>query len=421
MDNKAVFNSTICIIGIAILLIRSVSLIFKKDRRKDQNSLLSFILFTAIHLGTYLTFTLVKLKYTSDNLIMGFYTTFYIMNNVELLLFFIYAVSHITARKKALSIIKIVNYSLFAVFVILDIVNIFTNFFFKADNGMYVREKYMILSQGYQFFAFILVFILTIIDKNLGIIEKTAFSLYCLLPLVAIIVQNAFPGYAVAYLSIVISIELLFLYVNIRKDNELAHEAKRNKEAEIRIMMSQIQPHFIYNTLSSISTLIKTDPEKAQKGLDDFTEYLRTNLSSLSETGLISFDDELKHIETYLALEKMRFDDRLIVNYDIRVSDFMLPPLSIQPLVENAVKHGILQKIEGGTVNIRTFENNVAYVVIISDDGVGFDPKSIDTESNKHIGLNNVRYRISTLCKGTMRIDSEIDKGTIVTVLFYKQ
>ena len=278
----------------------------------------------------------------------------------------------------------------------------------------------MILAQGYQFIAFILVFFLTLLNKRLNRTEKIAFAAYCILPALAIIIQNLLPGYAIAYLSIIIAIEILFLFVNVKKNLELINEAKRTKEAEVKLMVSQIQPHFIYNTLSSISTLIKRDPEKAQKGLDDFTEYLRANLNSISETGLISFENELRHIETYLSLEKMRFNDRLKINYDINVKDFLVPPLSIQPIVENAVKHGILKKIEGGTISIKTYENKEAYVVEIKDDGVGFDINDKSLQANDHIGVNNVRYRLSSLCHGELIIESAIDKGTLATIKFYK-
>ena len=185
-------------------------------------------------------------------------------------------------------------------------------------------------------------------------------------------------------------------------------------------MVSQIQPHFVYNTLSSISTLIEIDPNKAQKALDEFTDYLRMNFSTLTETKPVSFEDELKHIKTYIDLEKMRFNDRLNVVYDIGVSKFDVPPLSIQPLVENAIKHGILKKIEGGTVTLRTFEDEDSYNVAVIDNGVGFNMEDLDFESNKHIGLKNVRHRINTMSNGEIRIESTPNVGTTIVVRFYK-
>ena len=420
MSGNAIFNATVCIIGIAILLIHVVNLLIKKNRRKDENLLLLFLVFTAIHFATYLTFTLVKVTYTSNAYIMGFYTTFYIFNNTEVLLLFIYMLNYVNLTNKNKKMLSIVNYALYGVFVALDIINIFTKIFFTAVDGEYLRASTMFFSQIYQFIMFAIVFIVTSFNKDLVIREKIAFSLYCLLPLIAIILQNIFKGYAIAYASIIFAIEILFFFVNVQKNIQLANEQEKNKEAQIKVMMSQIQPHFIYNSLSSISTLITIDPERAQSALDDFTEYLRRNLSSLTETNLISFEDELRHIQTYVSLEKVRFNDRLNVKYDIQVTNFKVPPLSIQPLVENAIKHGILKKIEGGTVTISTHQTNNAYIVEIIDDGVGFNIDDVDFTTNKHIGLNNIRHRIKSMSGGNIAIESELGKGTRVVVTFYK-
>ena len=420
MNIQSAFNAAVCVIGIAILLIHTVNILLKKDRRKDENRLLIFVIFTAIHFATYLSFTIIKSYFKSDPLIIGFYTTFYIFNNVESLLFFAYAISYVAINKKVVNALTIISLSIFAIFTLLDVVNIFTHMFFYSSGGVYNRTKIMIISQGYQFIALAMVLVITVFNKKLNITEKIAFCLYCLLPLVAILLQNAFSGYVIGYLSIIVSIEILFLFVNVKKNITLANEARRTKEVEVKMMMSQIQPHFIYNTLASISTLIRIDPDKAQKGLDDFTEYLRANLSSLTDSGLIPFSSELKHIETYLSLEKMRFDDRLSVKYDIQTSEFLVPPLSIQPLVENAVKHGILKKIEGGEIIIKTSKDDNAYIVEISDNGVGFDINSLNKDDNSHIGLNNVKYRVQSMCHGNLLVKSEINKGSTVTVLFYK-
>lgn len=420
MDNKSIFNFAICIIGISILLIHAVNILLKKGRRKDENALLVFVAFTVVHFATYLTFTLLKASNTSNEFIMAFYTTFYVMNNIEAFLLFIYTIIYLKQKENVANIAGIINLVIFCAFIVLDIINIFTHMFFRAEGGVYVRSDFLVISQGYQFVALLTVFILTVLNKKLHFIEKIAFALYCVLPLVAIVLQIVFPGYAIAYLSIIIAIEILFLFVNVRKNMLLEVEAKRNKEAEIKIMMSQIQPHFIYNTLASISTLIKIDPNKAQKALDEFTEYLRANLSSLTETHLILFSDELKHIQTYVSLEKMRFNDRLNVVYELNAHDFFVPPLSIQPIVENAIKHGILKNIKGGTVTLKTYEKDDAYFVEVIDNGVGFDINKLDASDNKHVGLNNVKSRIASMSDGEMSVESEINKGTRVVVKFSK-
>ena len=420
MDEKAIFNATVCILGIAIFLIHSIDLALKKGKRSDEKNLLVFFVFTVLHFATYLTFTLLKPRFGSNPFTMGFYTAFYVMNNMEILLLFAYAISFLQPKKIVVRVSSIINFAFFAAIIVLDFANIFGHFFFYADNGNYQRASLMLLSEGYQFIGLAIVFFLAVTDKKASISEKMAFVIYCLIPFVAIIVQNALSGYAIAYLSIVISIEVLFLFANVKKNALIAEQQRINKEAEIRLMMSQIRPHFVYNALSSISTLITINPEEAQTALDNFTEYLRANLNALSDTHLIPFSDELRHIETYLALEKIRFGNRLTVLYDIEERDFLVPPLSIQPLVENAVKHGIMKRVEGGIINFSTYEDNGQYIVKIVDNGLGFDEEAIKKEKG-HVGLKNVAYRISSMCEGTMAVHSTPGKGTEVTLTFKKE
>ena len=419
-NTNIVFNITICIMGSLILFVHLANLIVKRNKRKDENMLLAFIAFTIFHFLTYLTYTLIKLKYTSDTFVMGFYTTFFIFNNIEVLLYFLYMMNFADLSKIWKKHLYVGSFIIFIAFVILDLINIKFNLFFYAKDGNYFRSKYMIVSQGYQFVTLAIVFILSIFNKKINIREKIAFSSYCILPLIATILQNIFAGYAISYATIIIAVEILFFFVNVQKNIDLIKEEEKNKEAQVKLMLSQIQPHFMYNSLSAISTLITIDPEKAQTSLDEFTEYLRRNLSSLTETRLIPFASELKHIETYVSLEKMRFNDRINVIYDIGTKNFLVPPLTIQPLVENAIKHGILKKIEGGTVTITTYETDTEVVIEIKDDGVGFDLKDIDFSENVHFGLKNISYRIKQTCNGDLNITSKKNVGTNITVTFKK-
>ena len=126
MKPNVVFNATVCIIGIAILLIHVVNMLTKKNRRKDENRLLVFLVFTMIHFATYLTFTLLKSSVQSDAYIIGFYTTFYIFNNIEVFLLFYYMLSYVELMDKTRKVLFITNAALFMTFVVLDIINIFT-------------------------------------------------------------------------------------------------------------------------------------------------------------------------------------------------------------------------------------------------------------------------------------------------------
>lgn len=193
------------------------------------------------------------------------------------------------------------------------------------------------------------------------------------------------------------------------------------QESRISIMLSQIQPHFLYNTLNSIYQLCETNPMRARSMVNSFAEYLRNNLSSLDEPGLISFKTELAHINTYLDIEKIRFEDTLEINYDIQCVDFLLPVLTVQPIVENAVKHGTSKKRGGGTVTISTKESDEYYIITVSDTGCGFDTTQKKNDGKRHIGIENVRQRLLNMCGGVLTIESEVGVGTIATIKIPKE
>ena len=129
---------------------------------------------------------------------------------------------------------------------------------------------------------------------------------------------------------------------------------------------------------------------------------------------------EITGAKAFDRLEKMRFNERVNVEYDIKASHFMVPTLTIQPLVENAIKHGILKKIEGGTVILKTLEVSEAYIVEIIDDGVGFNMENVDFKSNIHFGLQNIKFRLNSMCSADVVLESEVGKGTKIRVVFYK-
>ena len=192
------------------------------------------------------------------------------------------------------------------------------------------------------------------------------------------------------------------------------------QESQISIMLSQIQPHFLYNTLNSIYQLCETNPMRARSMVNFFAEYLRNNLSSLEEPGLISFETELSHIKTYLEIEKIRFEDSLEIEYDIKCVDFSLPVLTVQPIVENAVKHGTSKKRGGGKVTISTDENKESHIIRVFDTGCGFDPSKPKDDGKRHVGIENVRQRLFNMCGGSLSIESEVGKGTLATIIIPK-
>lgn len=212
------------------------------------------------------------------------------------------------------------------------------------------------------------------------------------------------------------------------KRKQIAEMDQEIRKLEVQVhttyingMLSQIQPHFLYNTLSSIRTIIKIDPDRAYDMLYEFTVYLRGSLKLLSAENRISFSEELKNIEAYLNVEKMRLGKRMEIRMDIQDKDFMIPPLTIQPIVENAVKHGIFPKgKQGGYVEVKTFEKDNCHWVTVTDNGVGFDADMIGKKKDA-VGLVNLMYRIEHLVNGEIQIDSVIDEGTSITVKIPKE
>jgi len=208
--------------------------------------------------------------------------------------------------------------------------------------------------------------------------------------------------------------------IKTNMEEKLRTERKLN-ENRISILLSQIQPHFLYNALAVISRLCDKDPAEAKKATINFSNYLRANMNLLERTEPIPFENELNHTIGFLNLEKAMFGEALNVIYDIQTKNFKLPALTMQPIVENAVKHGIGKKEGGGTVNILTKETDNNYLVIVSDDGVGFEQEKIDDDKQQHIGINNVRLRLSAQCGGSLEIESNPGGGTTATIIIPKQ
>ena len=236
------------------------------------------------------------------------------------------------------------------------------------------------------------------------------FLLHLLLPFVAIFVQMGFYGLTFTNMATTLTVLLLYICVQMEYSKEMEEKLT---ESRISIMLSQIQPHFLYNTLNTIENLCYKDGNKAAKMVNDFSVYLRSNMDSLNQKSLVSFEREIEHTKVYLEIEKQRFEEHLNIVYDFEVTNFKLPVLAIQPLVENAVRHGIAKKYQGGTVVIATRKTADCIKIIISDDGVGFNSDvQVSQNGRSNIGLENVSKRLHAQCGGTLEIKSSEGTGT---------
>ena len=223
---------------------------------------------------------------------------------------------------------------------------------------------------------------------------------------------DVYPLLDISYILSALAMYSFILSDQIERDRrqqlEIAHERSS-------VMVLQMRPHFIYNTLISIHDLCKLNPQMAQQVTVDFTNYLRRNFNAVASDSAIPFSRELEHTRAYLAVEQALHDDMLAVDWDTTFTHFRLPPLTLQPIVENAVRHGM--DTEGNPLHIfvKTCQTANGNEITVENDGTDFDPA--DDNDEPHIALNNIRQRIEMMCKGSLEIRKRQGGGTSVKVI----
>lgn len=196
--------------------------------------------------------------------------------------------------------------------------------------------------------------------------------------------------------------------------------------SRLRNFTSQMQPHFLYNALGSIQEVILMNPEYASDLLGDFTIHLRSCIRSMINDNAILFDQELENIKAYVNIEKMRFGDKLKTEFDLETTRFPILPLTVQPIVENAIRHGVYGRgSEGGTVYIRTRNGKRSWIIEVEDNGVGFDISNYEERQKSgkedRAGIKNTRLRLEKIMDAKVNIESEVGKGTKVTIEIPKE
>ena len=240
-------------------------------------------------------------------------------------------------------------------------------------------------------------------------------------PMAVTLILNLFIDAVLLFdISYVLSALVMYsLILSDQIDQDLHHQQKiAEQQREIarqraNVMVLQMRPHFIYNTLVSIHSLCKINPQKAQQITMDFTNYLRRNFNAVASDSSIPFSMELEHTRAYLAVEQAQHEDMLFVDYDTPFINFRLPPLTLQPIVENAVKHGMDPYHGPLHISIRTRNTDSGTELIVDDNGIGFDPSD---ESRPHTALDNIRQRLDIMCGGTLSITPRECGGTVVTI-----
>jgi hypothetical protein len=264
--------------------------------------------------------------------------------------------------------------------------------------------------------------IILLLILNIKFYKKTDINPFgvflCIAWLMTVNIMDSMGGRA-GMLNDTYAVFFLFYYLVIHVYiSQQVNEEKEMKlrEQKLSMMLSQIQPHFLYNTLNTITALCRVNPKLAEETTIKFSQYLRENMCSMGENNTHPFSQELEHTNIYLDIEKLRFGDRIKVEYDLQSNDFNMPILTLQPIVENAVKHGICKKLEGGTILISTKQYGRDHIIQITDNGVGFEIEKALNDGNPHVGIHNVKERLKSTIKAEMEITSFVGIGTTVKI-----
>lgn len=320
--------------------------------------------------------------------------------------------------RRMLHIWKCLTGALFGIATFLLLVSQWNHMYYTIDvQGYYHRQDGFWVSQAIAVVSMVLnVWFIHHFRKILGKKKTILFLLLIIGPIVALVIQVLMYGIYFALLFAVLASVILLIYL-IKEQLRIFYQTERElTRMQTAIVQSQIKPHFLYNSLTAIAQLCEKDPKGAKKATIAFAEYLRTNMKSLDGCKIVPFEEELSHIKAYLLLEQMRFGEDLTVVMNIETMDFCLPALSIQPLVENAVKWGVGQKEDGGTVTLSVFKKAQAIQIQIADDGVGMEVGEKQQDDRTHLGMENVRKRLTEICGASMQVESKVGEGTIVTV-----
>ena len=353
-----------------------------------------------------------------ERIILSAATALYYVASAFVLYFFIrYIMEYLQLTGRAKKVCLIYAMVLCGIQIVFALISPFTGSIFYVTADGYQRGPLFLISQFVPLFCYLLFMALIIIYRGkLLRREVIFFLLYIFIPLGCGAVQMAMRGIAIVNAGVTIATLIILMNVQFEHEVTMKEQERELAEHRIDIMLSQIQPHFLYNSLGAIYHLCESDPRTARKAIKNFSEFLRGNMESLKSREPIAFEAELNHAANYLYLEQQRFGDKLQVIYQITIEDFLIPPLTLQPLVENAVQHGVLNRRNGGTIVIRTEKTDECAVVMVFDNGVGMEKaKGIHSLGDRaHIGISNVRSRLKEMMGGTLDIESSGEGTTAI-------
>ena len=302
---------------------------------------------------------------------------------------------------------------LLVVMIGINLIQVYNGGIFEVVDGRYVAKDLDIYHTSVALLMGIVCMVFAAVYAP-GFRKKVVLVSYIALPLImlAILLPTYVPS--MMYLTNLFVLVIVYGSIYIDRGMTIAHNKSLITDRKISLILARIEPHFLSEALDDISN-IEGNPEETRNALIKFKTYLEENIGTMSQMAPIKFEKELEHVKIYTDLEKLRFKDNVNVVFDIRVSSFLIPSMTVQMMVENAIKHGITQKENGGTVTVRTSHQGKDIVITVADDGVGFDVNAPRDPSRSHIGLDNLEARIKDM-GGTFKITSTPGKGTVAMI-----
>ncbi len=322
---------------------------------------------------------------------------------------------HYSGEKIKTSVLFWLVTAVLGIYFIMLAITPFTDFFYYVT-----PDNHFFRGQFYAFFvtplAVCMILNTTGLFFRVKILPKKyyiALLVYCLYMTTVILIHLFYEVEVAVVLGMALFALVSFGLILLDNMEQFMHQQREIANQRASVTVLQMRPHFIYNAMMTVYYLCKQDSDKAQQVTLDFTTYLRNNFAAIASEEPIPFADELKHTQAYLAVEQAQHEGRLFVDFDTPHTHFRLPPLTLQPLVENAVKHGMNPSGKPLHIYVKTIQTNSGSEIIVENDGPDFVPAN---DNEPHIALNNIRQRLEMMCKGKLEIQPREGGGTSVKV-----
>ena len=427
VQGAAVMNLIIAVIGCAVCILSLCFIAFGIKRNTEtaiimlflfifllvRNLCVAFLQLTQGHHGAF---------WEEGIYIAGFGTYLFSILSSYLISFFV--LNNVIISKEGIRRIRIIlNVFLVVCMIVLVWAQISGLLVNIDDSGMYYMGQFYyhsnLMSVAYMAFDIVM---LAIHGKEISKKQRLVFGLLILSPLLATLAKPFYKNLHVATLLSSISLTLIVIMIVKENTSEYRRQESIKNQLEIDLMLGQIQPHFLFNVLYVIQEICHINPETAAEAIGEFSKYLRHNMDSISIRTPIPFKEELEHVEHYVSLQQLRFGETLEVQYELGCTDFKMPTLTLQPIVENAIRYGVRMAPKGrGKVLVKTIEHPDCYEIDVIDNGPGFDVNKVPNDGMSHTGLKNVRERLAQVSGGELTVTSAPGEGTTVRMIIPKE